>query len=227
MLPEGGLSTTPIEGRLIHDISEEVSPHLDFKPGGINIQDPTKGLDYQIWRGRLLNPESNRSKIVIDGRYSPEMTLLEYPHISEFSFSFDFTMRPMAVFVANEIEQIGNQQQLFKNTYLYWFDNTLGRYALIFLGSVIRTPKILVDDARENESGFYSKSDVCLFYWRSGSLYVRYLRDRFTEETLLKRNIPYIESIGMNEHYRLQFNLIREVDECENSGVLNDCTNRK
>jgi len=215
VIPENRLSTEPVPGRLIYDLGVETTPVLDYKPGGIAIQDPTKGLDYQIWRGRVLNPSTDQSKIVIDGRFSPEYEILQYPNIYEFNFSFDFNMRPMAVFLANETVEVNEQEVPVQNSYLYWFDNTLGDYDLIFLGSVIRTPKLLVDDPRMEESNFYSLSDVCLIYWSAGNLYVRYLRDRFTAEYLLKRNVPYIERVGMNEYYRLQFELFRQADVCE------------
>lgn len=215
MIPENRLSTEPVPGRLIHDLGVETSPVLDYKPGGIAIQDPTRGLDYQIWRGRVFSPNTDQSRIVIDGRFSPEYEILQYPYIFEFNFSFDFNMRPMAVFLANETLEVGGQEVPVQNCYLYWFDNTLGDFDLIFLGSVIRTPKLLIDDPRMEESNFYSLSDVCLFYWNNGNLYVRYLRDRFTEEHLLKRNVPYIQRIGMNEYYRLQFEFFRQADVCE------------
>ncbi|AMD43393.1 hypothetical protein ZC03_006 [Pseudomonas phage ZC03] len=215
MIPENRLSTEPVPGRLIHDLGVETSPVLDYKPGGIAIQDPTKGLDYQIWRGRVFSPNTDQSRIVIDGRFSPEYEILQYPYICEFNFSFDFNMRPLAVFLANEILEVGGKEVPVQNCYMYWFDNTLGDFDLIFLGSVIRTPKLLIDDPRMEESNFYSLSDVCLFYWNNGNLYVRYLRDRFTEEHLLKRNVPYIQRVGMNEYYRLQFEFFRQADVCE------------
>lgn len=215
MIPDNRLSTEPVPGRMIYDLGVETSPVLDYKPGGIAVQDPSKGLDYQIWRGRLLGPNSDQSRIIIDGRYSPEHEVLHYPFMYEFNFSFDFSMRPLVVFLANETLEVNGQNTPVQNCYLYWFDNTLGDYDLIFLGSVIRTPKLLIDDPRMVESDFYNSSDVCLFYWRSGNLYVRYLRDRFTEEHLLKRNIPYIERVGMNEFYRLQIDLFRQADVCE------------
>ena len=214
MIPSNRLSTEPVPGKMVYDLGVETSPVLDYKPGGISIQDPTQGLDYQIWRGRLLNPGSDQSRIIIDGRYSPEHEVLQYPYMFEFNFSFDFSMRPMAVFIANETLDVNGQEMPVQNCYLYWFDNTLGDFDLIFLGNVVRTPKLLIDDPRMEESNFYSLSDVCLVYWSSGNLYVRYLRDRFTEAHLLKRNVPYIERVGMNEFYRLQFDLIRKPDVC-------------
>lgn len=227
MIPDNRLSTEPVPGKFIYDLGVETSPVLDYKPGGIAIQDPTKGLDYQIWRGRLLNPASDQSRIVIDGRFSPEFELISYPNIVEFNFSFDFNMRPMAVYLADEIKDVNGQEVPVTNCYLYWFDNTLDRFDTIELDSSIRTPKLIVDDPREEASLHYSLSDVCLFYWRSGNLCVRYLRDRFTIETILKRNVPYIRRVGMNDKYRLQLDLYRETDTCEKGRSINDCKNRE
>lgn len=228
MLPEGGLSQIPVQGRFIYDLGVDLTPTLDYKTGGIAFQDPTKGHDYQIWRGKLLNAGTDNSKIALDGRFNPEQVVLEYPMMFEFNFCFDFSMRPMVVFLAKEIEIIGQYEQVFDNCYLYWFDNTKGKYDLLFFGSVIKTPKLLMDDPRMVESDFYNLSDVCLFYWRSGNLFVRYLRDRFTVEHLLKRNVPYIERVGMNEHYRLQWDLLKTKQECESKtiGNQNGCSKK-
>lgn len=227
MLPEGGLSLEPVSGRFIYDLGEGESKTLDYHIGGINLQDPSHGFLYQMWRGRVINADTDRSKIILDARYTPEFTLIEHPFITEFNFSFDLSMRAMAVFIALEEEQIGAQTKIMENCYLYWFDNTLRRYDLVFLGNNIKTPKMIIDDPREKESQYFSKSDTCLFYWRSGNLYVKYLRDRFTEEHLIKRNVPYIERVGMNEFYRIQWDLIREVDTCEKRRNKNDCKNKE
>lgn len=228
MLPHNELSSKPVTGKFVYDLGVELTPFLDYKAGGVNIQDPTKGLDYQIWRGRVFQPDSPDSYIVLDARYSPEHYFFAYPNIIEFNFSFDFSMRPMAVIVAREIIEIMGEETEVHNTYLYWFDNTKGRYDMLFLDNLIKTPKLLIDDPREVESDFYSLSDTCLFYWRSGDFFVRYLRDRFTIEHRLKRNIPYIQQIGMNEHYRMQFQFLKTKQECEDKkvGTTNGCNNK-
>lgn len=215
MLPDNKLSTTPVPSTLITDQGVELTPFLDYKMGGIGIGDTSKKLNYQLWRGRVYNPASPESFIMLDARFSPEYEFRHYPNIVEFNFCFDFNMRPMAVYVAEETRQAGNYEVTEYNTYLYWFDNTLSRFDTIELGSSIRTPKLVLDDPREEASSFYSTSDVCLFYWRSGNLCVRYMRDRFTIEHLLKRNIPYLLRVGMTDQSRLQIELIREKTECQ------------
>lgn len=231
MLPDNTLSRLPAPGPLITDQGVELTPFLDYKMGGVGIGDTSKKLDYQLWRGRVFNPASEESFIMLDARFSPEYEFRHYPNIVEFNFCFDFNMRPMAVYVAEEKRQVGNDEVTEYNTYLYWFDNTLSEFDTIELGPSIRTPKLVLDDPREEASSFYSNSDVCLFYWRSGNLCVRYLRDRFTIETILKRNVPYIKQVGMNVHYRLQWDLFREADTCGQtkresicSGEIKRCT---
>lgn len=206
MLPDNKLSSEPVRSAWLYDIGVETTPTLDYKPGGRNIQDPTAGLDYQLWRGRLLNPGTNTSKIVLDARYSPEHQDIAYPFMYQFNFSFDFSMRPMYVFVAKEF--VGEEP--VDNCYLYWFDNTLGRHDLLFMGSNIKTPKLLIDDPREIESDYYNKADTCLFYVENDNLYVRYLRDRFTIPHELKKNVVPLNRVGMNTNYRLQINLLQQ-----------------
>lgn len=224
MLPDGKLSSQPVAGRMVYDIGVPTTKTLDYKMGGINIQDPSKGLDYQVWRGQILNPASDNSSIVIDGRFSPEHHILTYPFMIEFNFSFDFNMNPMAVFIAREVREINGKNVTEYNTYLYWYDTTIPGFTILPFGSSFRTPKLIIDDPRQAESQYYSLSDVCMFYWRSGNLCVRYLRDRFTVETILKRNVPYIEKVGMNEHFRLQWDLLREVDICNEKDKTNNNT---
>lgn len=206
MLPDNRLSSEPVRSTWLYDIGVDTTPTLDYKPGGRNIQDPGAGLDYQLWRGRLLNPGSDQSKIVLDARFSPEHQDLAYPYMYEFNFSFDFSMRPMYVFLAKEYEE----GEPVDNCYLYWFDNTLGKHDLLFMGSNIKTPKLLIDDPREIESDYYNRADTCLFYVEDDNLYVRYLRDRFTIRYELKKNVIPLHRIGMNTNYRLQINLLQQ-----------------
>ena len=216
MLPENKLSKYPIVGEWVYDLGVETTPTLDYKSGGIALQDTSKGLDYQVWRGRLFSAGTEDSYIVLDGRFSPEFFFFTHPYMTEFNFCFDFNMHPMAVFVATVYRELPNGEILEEpHTYLRWFDTTIGRYDLIELEGTVRTPKLVMDDPRKEESNFYEYSDVCLFYWRSGDLYVRYMRDRFTKDYLLKRNIPYISRVGMSTQTRLQIELIREPTVCK------------
>lgn len=216
MLPENKITTKPVPGIWLYDLGVEPSKVLDFKSGGRGIQDPYAGLDYQVWRGRVFNAGLEDSYIVLDGRFSPEYEFFKHPFITEFNFCFDFNMNPMAVFIADVYEELPNEEILVTPTaYLRWFDTTLGRYDTIELDGTIRTPLMILDDPREIESNYYELSDVCLFYWKSGNLYVRYMRDRFTVEYLLKRNIPHLLRVGMTDQSRIQIELIREKTECQ------------
>ena len=216
MLPDDKLSSQPVFGTYLYDLGVELTPALDYKAGGKGIQDPYSGLDYQVWRGRLFEAGTEDSHIVLDGRFSPEFHFFDYPNMVEINFSFDFNMKPMCVFIAREIAVLSNGEEVVEfNAYLYWYDTTINKYDLIFFGNTVKTPKLLIDDPRELESQFYSKSDVCLFYWRSGNLQVRYLRERFTIEHTLKRNVPYIEKVGMTDKLRLQIDFLKTKQDCQ------------
>lgn len=226
MLPDNVLSSEPVVGRFMYDMGIEPTPELDFKPGGIALQDPSQGLEYQIWRGMILNPATEHSRIVIDGRFNPQHELIAVPNIIEFSFSFDFNMRPMCVYVTEDSEVINNEIFYHQESSLYWYDNTVGRYDTIPLGSSVRTPKLFIDDPRLEATNYYERADVCLFYWQEDNLYVRYLRDRFTIPTLLKRNVLTIKQAGMNEFHRVQVLFQREIKRCQFIGVKkHDCKN--
>lgn len=206
MIPGNRLSTEPVIGNYILNMGVKYSKVLDYKLGGVALYDPSLGLNYQIWRGRVFEAGSVNSHVVLDGRYSPEVFFFSYPNIIEFNFSFDINMRPVAVFIAKEQRTDGSEDVDY-NTYVYWFDASIEGYNTTFLGNTIKTPKLLADNN-------YPNNDICLFYWYSDNLCVRYLEERYTIEYVLKRNVPYIDVIGVTDKMRIQIEFLKESQIC-------------
>ena len=180
------LSTTTVEGLYIGARSNYVSAFVDYEDGGIAIDDTSEGLLYQTWQ---ININQNK-----DIYYIPttglSSTVYSGTHITEVSGTFDQNMRPAFSFVD------------LLNPYLRWYDSSLGAYTVTPLDPNIIYPKVFLDDKREWQA---YNSDIILGYIRSGNLYFRMQRDRFTIEYLLKENISTLFKIGMNSQLRVQF----------------------
>src|SRR3546814_4042279 len=65
-----------------------------------------------------------------------------------------------------------------------------------------KNPRCSLDDKRELES---ANNDIILAYVRAGSLYVRYQRERYLDEHLMRAGVSKLYQVGMNNQYRFQF----------------------
>ena len=140
-----------------------------------------------MWRAQIVND----SKIVLDAESVPQFTIITGNNITEVSFSFDRNMNPAIAYVEDGTAK------------LYWYDSALpGMTTSIFPGIV--TPRLSHDDKRDLQSAI---SDVIFAYMKSGNLYMRMQRDRYSVEYLLAEDIdsPGLIKIGMSRQNRFQF----------------------
>lgn len=193
MLPDNVLSTDPHPARFFGARAGATSKTVDYEDGGRAIQDPSQGLLYQRWRGRILDAGRPSSRIVLSAREVPEFTWLERGGLSEISFTFDASMRPTVVYVADDLP------------YLQWFDSLVNDYVTTALPAGVTTPRVSLDDKRYLGSFGYQLSDVILAYVRDGNLYYRQQRDRYDTERLLREDVTPLIKIGFNRGLRLQF----------------------
>lgn len=186
-IPAGRLSSEPVEGRYIGAAALTSSDLLDYEDGGIGIQDPSEGLDYQVWSARVLNGGTG---IGLSADNTPEFTLIEGEDITHVALAFDSNMRPVVAFVEAWVPK------------LYWYDTQAGENVVTeFLG--IQHPRLTTDDKRPLQSG---SRDVIFAYQREGGLYYRQQRDRYQTEYLLQENAPgVLKKVGMTNRLRLQF----------------------
>lgn len=185
MMPGNVLSTEPINAAFSGARALAVTGLIDYEDGGIAIQDPSEGSQYQRWRGRLLG-----SDIILDAPEVEPFSVYSGEGITEFSFTFDQNMRPAVAFVQDGVAK------------LWWFDSVPGQQVITeYPGAV--TPRVILDDKRFTQT---SNSDVILGYVRDGALYYRQQRDRFTIERLLDAG-PHVGlvKIGFNVQLRLQY----------------------
>jgi hypothetical protein len=185
MMPDDVLSTIPITAALTGARALPVTRTVDYEDGGIAIQDPSQGSNYQRWRGRLIGDD-----IILDAPEVEPFAVLSGPDITEISFTFDQNMRPAVAFV-----QAGMAK-------LRWFDTVAGAQVITEYPGAI-TPRVVLDDKRFTQT---SSSDIIFGYVRDGALYYRQQRDRYTIERLLDAG-PHVGliKIGFNVQLRLQF----------------------
>tara|TARA_R110001606_G_C15330447_1_gene645518 strand:- start:38 stop:610 length:573 start_codon:yes stop_codon:yes gene_type:complete len=185
MMPDNVLSSTPINAAFSGARALPVTRTVDYEDGGIAIQDPSRGSQYQRWRGRLLG-----ENIILDAPEVESFVALSGPDITEISFTFDQNMRPAIAYVQDGVAK------------LWWFDSVPGQQVITEYPGAI-TPRVILDDKRFTQT---SNSDVILGYVRDGTLYYRQQRDRFTIERLLDVG-PHVGlvKIGFNVQLRLQF----------------------
>lgn len=186
MLPGNTLSSIPSPAPFIGARALPVTGLVDYEDGGIAIQDPSKGLMYQIWRARVLGND-----LVLDAPSVEPVAIYSGEDITEVSLAFDQNMRPTVAFV-----EAGEAK-------LLWYDSAVPGQVITTLASDVQDPRVSLDDKRQSQ---LAVSDIILGYLRDGKLYCRQQRDRFQIERLLDEG-PHVGliKIGMNRGLRLQF----------------------
>lgn len=185
MLPDGRLSTTPVVSEIMGGKANSVGRYTDYEDGGINIQDNSEGISYQIWTAN-----TNGNDIILDAPNQASPTIIYTgTAITDLRFTFDSNMNPHAVFRENDVPS------------LLWYDTTIpGQSVDTFSWD---SASIFLDDKRSSQTGI---SDIILFYIENENLYSRLQRDRFEVEYLLKAAIGdrKLITVGMGFNLRLQ-----------------------
>lgn len=196
MIPNNTLSSSPVPAAFYGGRNNIVTRTKDYEDGGIAIQDPSQGLLYQVWTATLLNPGTAGSTVRVSAPTVPEFTMYQAPNITEISFSFDQSMRPVLAFVQNGTAK------------LWWYDSTIASQTVTDIGTGVVTPRVAMDDKRKLASNDYALSDVILAYIKNRNLYYRQQRDRYTIEYLLDTDVANgLIKIGFGVNLRMQFML--------------------
>ncbi len=191
MIPMGRLSTTAMSAAFKSpDSVDPPSGLVDYELGGIGLNDPSQGLQVQVWTARI-DPATD--DVLVGAGASPEVAVFNAPNVTELSLAFDQNMRPVIAYV-----QAGQAK-------LRWYDTVPGTNVITTLASDVQWPKVTLDDKRDTQTTV-GANDVILAYVRNNNLYYRQQRDRFETEYLLKTDVNgRLLRVGMNELNRLQF----------------------
>lgn len=184
MIPDYVLSSEAVPSEIYGAKAKVTSPTVDFEDGGIALNDPSEGLLYQEWAGRIVCNE-----IVLNSPTVADTVIYSGAEISEMSFTFDQNMRPAAAFV--------DQGTMA----LLWYDTSLASEVVTYISG--SSPRIVLDDKR---AYFLADSDIILFYLKGNQLLMRLQRDRFLNVYTLTSVPDYsrLVTAGMGTHYRMQ-----------------------
>lgn len=205
-MPDGVFSTEIVRGRFVGAKGRGITKNIDYADGGIALQDASRGLQYQVWRARLVDSETSSSRVLLSAPNTPEFILYSVPDMSEISVAFDQNMRPALAYVT----PVGS--------FLWWYNSAIqGMEVTVINGE---TPRIVMDDTRLVATNGYQTNDIILAYKRGEKVYTRIQRQRFGEELDPTESMPEpqrsetrafiaaqggIIKIGMNRQLRLQF----------------------
>lgn len=158
----------------------------DFERGGVGLNDPSLGRDYQDWQVRLVG---NTVRLGPVG--GTDVDVFIEANITELSVAFDQNMRPAIAYMAGGVAK------------LRWFDTSVG-YEVTTSYPGARSPFLTLDDKRQGQN---DTSDILFFYIESDNLYYRQQRDRYQTARLLLTGVgarASIHRVGMTSNLRLE-----------------------
>lgn len=202
-LPDNAPSSEPVIADYIEPYDRYTGAMEDFEAGGIALNDSSEGLDYQIWY--LSYDDDDESSTYGDFTLQAETTLetavvINVPQVVRCGLAFNQNMDPFIAYETRSCE-----------AKFYWYDTVLADYTTTTLPAGSRHVACCLDDHRITQTG---TSDIILAYIRSGTLYYRQERDRFTvERSLGAVGAGVLNKVGMTSNLRLKF------DVREGSGV--------
>lgn len=192
-LPENILSTVPIKGKYLYPDNLDSSALISYELGGIGLNNPSKGLQYQVWTCEYI---SGRVRLSAPNQVS-SIDIFEAPDITELSLAFDQNMRPFIAYMQADTAKF------------YWYDTLTAQAIHTDLPAGSICPCACLDDKRSMQ---VSASDIILAYIRNRTLYMRRQRDRYGVEYSLATPIDAkLLKIGMTNKNRLQFKLLPDV----------------
>jgi hypothetical protein len=169
---------------------------IDYEDGGIDISDPSEGLQYQVWKAYVTENRYIWIEALTTGQ---KYQLIDAPGLMEISFTFDQNCRPTIAYEASG-----------EKVYMYWYDSLIADYYTTSFGKYYDSMKVFLDDKRQRE---LLRSDIICTYIKTHGggnkipgLYMRRQRDRYTVEYLLREGITGpIYQFGMGNNWRLQW----------------------
>lgn len=193
MMPDNVLSSQAIVAGSVDPVKSPGDFLVDWERGGIGLNDPSQGLLVQVWKLEVERDDVDiaRWNFFLSAPSFPKTQVYYANDVVEASLAFDQNMHPFISFVAAGVTKI------------WWYDTTLPGQTTTALGTDFRSPRCLVDEKRPWHTDI---SDINLWYVRGSNLCVRYQRDRFLVEYVMKSIGPEAElvSVAMSTAQRLQ-----------------------
>lgn len=196
MIPDNEESTIQVEGDFLYP--DNIVPrelYEDYELAGIAVQDPSEGLQYQVWKA-AWDP-STLEIVLTSEKTLARHVLFTGVEVKELSVSFDQNMRWVLAVRYKDGSFL-----------LHWYDSAVESYVATPLGG-IATFKLSHDDKRP-EAALLGWSDVILTYIDNNKLYVRNQRDRYGIAHLINADMPsavIITNFGMTAQNRMQWKM--------------------
>lgn len=168
----------------------------DWEYGGIALQDPSEGLQYQIWKG-YWNSADSTAYLQPEDSSVPPIPIFVESDVVEFTFTFDQNMRWAAAIRKDD-----------KTVKFRWYNSVIENYTTTTYSGIVSV-RLCHDDKRAVEI-FSGTSDMILTYSKTGAIYWRIQRDRFITEyshSLAISDQHRITHFGMNKLNRLQWRI--------------------
>jgi len=194
MLPSNAISVTPQYAPYQYPDSSDILSTASLEYGGVAISDPSQGRLVKVWRAYIVTV-ANVSTINVAPYITGTPVTAVYTGglITSVSLAFDASMNPTICFV-----EAGTLK-------LRWY-NTLTSAYQVDSYAPATSGRVSTDDKRKGQEG---ASDVIFAYTRGGTLYWRQERDRYgVEYTVGPSYALVLRRLGMNQKFRLQFELV-------------------
>ena len=188
MIPEQRLSTQVVDAPFRLSIIRDI-PLIDYELAGVGINDPSQGLQVQIW---TLEYFRNTGEFVLSAPNSPPTVQFTRANVSYVSLSFDTNMNPFISFTENGVSKF------------WWFNTLTGlqEFAETLIATA-QSPYASLDDTRPLQN---QNTDIILSYIRAGNLYFRAQRDRYLVEYLLASGVTgQVLVAGFTTNLRYKF----------------------
>lgn len=210
MLPDNSLSAKAYIAGFSFQVKSASAPDKlkAWELGGVALNDPSQGLRVKLWEGTLvIDRDTGVGGVYVEAPGVARTLLFSGADITEIDIAFDQNMNPFVAYQQGSAAKI------------YWYDPTIPGMTHTTLPAGSHSLRCTLDDKRQFNVG---DSDIVLGYVRAGNLCVRYQRDRYSVETVLRSGIggnARLVSMAMNTGSRLQFRL-RSYELTDDPGAL-------
>lgn len=199
MLPQDGdfSSTAVITGFAYPVKGPRPEDYLqDWELAGVALNDSSQGRLVKVWHLEgVYNRDEDQVELYLEAPSVPRTFLFAAPNITEVALAFDQNMNPFVAYHEGALAKI------------YWYDPTLPGMTHTTLPAGIRNMRCTMDERTEKLIG---NSDIILCYIRSGNLCLRYQRERYQTEHILRAGVGTsceLVSMARNRGHRMQWRL--------------------
>lgn len=194
MLPDNTLSPKAFVDGFSFPVKQPGDFLVDWELAGVALNDPSEGLMVKLWKLTVEpNTDTGFQDVVVSAPGVAPIVLFSGNGITEAALSFDQNMNPFVAYLQSGVPKI------------YWYDPTIPAMTHTTLPAGCYDLRCTLDDKRQFNVG---ESDIVLGYIRAGNLCVRYQRERYAVENILRAGVgadARLVSMAMNTGSRLQF----------------------